>query len=211
MPAAHIVGWLTSLLLCRHTTCTPRGQVFYTHLFHGEMYDARREQPGWDGGPKAADFTPSAPLWSKAVPYAAAAATLGDLSLFTTPPIVCTEERAPAKMYPTPRRPGSWTFDFGQNWAGFVRLSLGPTPLPAGTTITLKHTEITHRDGAAYNTYCGTGTCRGLPAADPGAGNQANQTDVYITRGVANETWTPKFTYHGFRYVELDGPFEKEQ
>jgi alpha-L-rhamnosidase len=30
-------------------------------------------------------------------------------------------------------------------------------------------------------------------------------TDTYITRGDGTETWEPRFTYHGFRYVEVTG------
>jgi hypothetical protein len=36
-------------------------------------------------------------------------------------------------------------------------------------------------------------------------GNQANQTDVYITKGGGDEQYTPFSTYHGFRYVSLEG------
>jgi len=87
--------------------------------------------------------------------------------------------------------PGRYTFDLGQNMVGVVRLRLDE---PAGTVVTIRHAEILAPDGtidtsnlrsaAATNTYI----CRG-----PIAGND----DM--------ETWQPRFTFHGFRYVEISG------
>ena len=74
---------------------TEGNPVHYTHLYHGEQYDARREQPGWD----TAAFTPSSPLWTTAISYSKAA-DIGPLSLFTTPPIRITESRSPVRIYP---------------------------------------------------------------------------------------------------------------
>eukprot|EP01052_Picozoa_sp_SAG31_P025693 SAG31_NODE_2268_length_6049_cov_1.979835_4_plen_500_part_00 len=176
---------------------TAGNPVFYTHLYHGEQYDARREQVGWD----TPDFEPSAPLWSPAVIYAKAQ-DLGPLSLFTTPPIRITESRAPQRIY---KINGSniWNFDFGQNWAGFATLRLSQK-LPSGTMLTMRFAEITHEDGSLFNTYCGKG-CASPPYLGEMVGNQANQTDVYITKGSDHEEFTPFSTYHGFRYVSLEG------
>eukprot|EP01051_Picozoa_sp_SAG22_P004325 SAG22_NODE_229_length_14598_cov_13.257052_6_plen_980_part_00 len=176
-----------------HAT-TAGNPVFYTHLYHGEQYDARRDQPGWD----TPEFQPSAALYTPVVAYPKAA-DLGPLSLFTTPPIRITESRAPERVYrangtgPSP----IWMFDFGQNWAGFATLRLAQK-LPAGTKLTLRFAEIIHPDGSLFNTYCGAG-CATPPYLDVMAGNAANQTDVYITKGVANEQYTPFSTYHGER------------
>ena len=88
-------------------------------------------------------------------------------------------------------------------FAGFATLRLAQQ-LPAGTRLTLRFTEITHANGSVFNTYCGNG-CATPPYLDEMAGNQANQTDVYITKGVAGEVYTPFSTYHGFRYVSIEG------
>ena len=92
--------------------------------------------------------------------------------------------------------PGVYVFDFGQNLAGVVRLSL-PSPLPAGVSVTMRHAELLQHtiygphDGSIYN----------------GNYRSALATDVYTTAGAqeGGEVFEPIFTYHGFRYCELSG------
>lgn len=76
--------------------------------------------------------------------------------------------------------------DFGQNIAGWTRIRVSA---PAGTAITLRHAEVLTPDGELE-----TETNRAVKA-----------TDRYITRGAGVEVWKPAFTFHGFRYVEIDG------
>ncbi len=85
----------------------------------------------------------------------------------------------------TEPKPGKWTFDLGQNMVGVVRLRVNA---PAGTRITLRHAEMLNPDGTVY-----TDNLRRAPSID-----------TYICKG-GGETWQPKFTFHGFRYVELTG------
>lgn len=91
----------------------------------------------------------------------------------------------PARSVSEPK-PGRLTFDMGQNMVGVVRLALSA---PAGTVLTLRYGELLNPDGTIY-----TANLRGAAA-----------TDTYICRGGGPETWTPHFTFHGFRYVELSG------
>ncbi len=95
----------------------------------------------------------------------------------------------PAKALTEPA-PGRWTFDLGQNMVGVIRLKVNA---PAGTTITIRHAELLNTDGTVY-----TANLRGAAA-----------TDTYICRGGREETWTPPFTFHGFRYVEVTGLTER--
>ena len=83
--------------------------------------------------------------------------------------------------------PGVFVFDFEQNFAGWARLHAeGPT----GTTIKLRFAEILGEDGRIS-----VENLRGAKA-----------TDTFILAGAgALETFEPRFTYHGFRYVELSG------
>ena len=60
---------------------------------------------------------------------------------------------------------------------------------PAGTKLTLRHAEMLNPDGTIY-----TANLRGAPA-----------TDTYVCKGGGIEVWQPRFTFHGFRYVELTG------
>ncbi|MDB5327630.1 MAG: Alfa-L-rhamnosidase, partial [Phycisphaerales bacterium] len=91
----------------------------------------------------------------------------------------------PAKTLKQPQ-PGHWLFDMGQNMVGVPRLTLNA---PAGTRVTIKFAEMLDPDGTIYTT-----NYRG-----------AKSTDTYICRGDGPETWQPRFTFHGYRYVELTG------
>ncbi|MFM9995554.1 MAG: family 78 glycoside hydrolase catalytic domain [Phycisphaerales bacterium] len=82
--------------------------------------------------------------------------------------------------------PGRWTFDIGQNMVGVVRLRVEG---PRGAVVTLRHGEMLNADGTVY-----TQNLRG-----------ARATDTYVCRGDGVETWQPRFTFHGFRYVEVTG------
>ncbi|HWE60762.1 MAG TPA: family 78 glycoside hydrolase catalytic domain [Chloroflexota bacterium] len=97
-------------------------------------------------------------------------------------PVRRTELVAPVAITTSPA--GSTIVDFGQNLVGRVRLAGAG---PAGQTITLRHAEIL-QDGALCT--------RPL--------RRARATDRYIMRG-GTETWEPRFTFHGFRYVEVEG------
>ena len=75
--------------------------------------------------------------------------------------------------------------DFGQNLVGRVRC----TPDAAsGQMITLRHAEVLEHGELA------TGPLR-----------TAEATDRFIGDGHGPVTWEPEFTFHGFRYVEVDG------
>jgi alpha-L-rhamnosidase len=78
-------------------------------------------------------------------------------------------------------------FDMGQNMVGWVRLTMRDAP--PGKTIDLRYTEMLDREGKPYTSALRT----------------ARATDHYTTRGSggAGETFEPKFTFHGFRYVEV--------
>jgi alpha-L-rhamnosidase len=107
----------------------------------------------------------------------------------------------PPAPSPAPASNKSFIFDMGQNFAGVCKLKLPPGQVPKGTVLTLRHAEILHADGSLYNAYCG------YPCKDGDmSGNSANQTDQYTASGdPQGEEWTPEFTYHGFRFVQLDG------
>lgn len=81
---------------------------------------------------------------------------------------------------------GAHVFDLGQNMVGNIRLRIRA---PRGTRITIRYAEMLQADGTVY-----TANLRG-----------ARCTDTYICRGSGTETYEPRFTFHGFRYVELTG------
>jgi alpha-L-rhamnosidase len=99
------------------------------------------------------------------------------------PPVRRTELVAPAAMATSPS--GRLIVDFGQNLVGRLRLT---TQGAAGQTITLRHAEVLE-DGELCT--------RPL--------RLAKATDRYTLRGGGVETWEPRFTFHGFRYAEVEG------
>ncbi len=98
-------------------------------------------------------------------------------------PIRRVEELAPVGILTTPA--GKTVVDFGQNLSGRVRLTV---TAPAGTVITLRHAEV------MVAGEIDTETLRGAKA-----------TDRFIAGGAGQEVWEPRFTFHGFRYVEVHG------
>ena len=83
-------------------------------------------------------------------------------------------------------RPGAFVFNLGQNMVGWARLKVQG---PAGTRVTLRFAEMLNPDGTIYTANLRRAKC----------------TDVYILKGGASEVWEPRFTFHGFQYVEVTG------
>lgn len=90
----------------------------------------------------------------------------------------------------TEPQPGVFVLDMGQNFAGVVRLKVKGE---AKQKIVLRFAERLKLDGMIY-----TANLRG-----------ARATDTYICKGGGVETWQPRFTFHGFQYVEVTGLKEK--
>jgi alpha-L-rhamnosidase len=149
--------------------------IVSSDLMLGESYDARKEIADWD--------RPGLNLskWTAATERSESPRSM-DAQI--DQPVREIAELQPKSM--TEPQPGHWTYDLGQNMVGFVRLKISA---PAGTAITLRHAEMLNPDGSIY-----TANLRGAPS-----------TDTYVCKGSGVETWQPRFTFHGFRYVELTG------
>jgi len=151
------------------------GPIRSSDFMMGEVYDARREMPGWD----TASFDDSG--W-KAV--AVVDPPGAELVWQPSEPVRVTERLTPVSV--TEPKRGVHVFDLGQNIAGWARLR---TSGPAGTKITLRFAERLSPDGTIYT--------ENLRAA--------KATDVYILKGGGEEVYEPSFTFHGFQYVEVTG------
>ena len=88
-------------------------------------------------------------------------------------------------------RPGIVVYDVGQNLTGWVELAV---EAPAGTAIELFYAEKLAADGTIA-----------VDASNALVYGQL-QTDYYIAAGRGTETWTPRFSYKGFQYVQVSGP-----
>jgi alpha-L-rhamnosidase len=159
------------------------GPLLENDLLMGEAYDARLEMPGWN----VAGFDDK--RWLGVEVFEA-----GDTALVATngPTVRRIQELSPIAD-PSERRDFlsvKYIFDLGQNMVGRVRLR---GSAPAGTTVTLRFAEVLDADGNLYTTNLRSARC----------------TDYYTFKGggegEGEEVWEPKFTFHGFRYVELAG------
>jgi alpha-L-rhamnosidase len=83
-------------------------------------------------------------------------------------------------------KPGIYVYDMGQNFSGWAVLRVRG---PRGTAVKMRFAELVYDDGMINQE-----NLRG-----------ARAEDVYILKGEGEETWEPRFTYHGFRYVEVSG------
>jgi alpha-L-rhamnosidase len=155
------------------------GPIEASDLLMGESYDARREQAGWDApGFDAQEWTPAD------TGLTGHKGELGDLVAQNGPTVQVMQEIEPLEM--TEPEPGKFVFDLGQNIVGNVRLRVEGQ---AGTTVRLRHAEVLNEDGTLY-----TDNLR-----------SAKATDHYTLSGDGVETYEPRFTFHGFRYVEVSG------
>ncbi|KAL7947061.1 putative alpha-L-rhamnosidase [Trichoderma barbatum] len=178
----------TATIVTNRTWRTTLGPLVTTQWYSGSDYDARREQVGWDGpggdltpakGWIAAGFAPPPNLATKLVARAAEAVKIQER--FT--PVTVTN---PA--------PGTWVFDFGQNFAGWPLLAL--PELPAGITIKMLPAESLTANGTVDQSSLG-----------PGGGSRgADLFNTYITSGRAGgETWHPRFNYFGMQWIQVTG------
>jgi alpha-L-rhamnosidase len=152
------------------------GPITANDIYNGESYDARRERSGWD----RAGFREDA-SW-RAVQ--AAPAPAGALHARQMPGIRAGAAIPPRSVHEL--KPGVWVYDLGQNIAGHVRIRVRGA---AGTTLTIRHAEERHPDGTL----------------DVTTNRSARATDRYTLKGAGEEVYEPRFTYHGFRYVEVHG------
>ena len=156
------------------------GPVLFDNVYAGETYDARLESPGWS----ATGFADTD--WQPAVKIEPVAAKLQAQMI---PPIRAIKTLKPQKVFAGEN--GKWIFDLGQNIAGWARIKLQAS---AGTQLTLKFAEALMPDGKELDCATTGGHATGF-----------EQTEIYVCKGGGVETWSPRFTYHGFRYVEVEG------
>ena len=165
----------------------PSPIVFDDYRF-GEHYDAVREIPGWN----LPGFDDSA--WAPALP---ADEPKGEKRLCEADPIVVTEERKPVAVTEIN---GKFVYDFGLNGTGVCRLTVKGAK---GQKIEFQHVEdIVNGDIDVGSVWF----VREHWERD----KDIVHKDIYICKGEGTETYTPTFTYHGFRYVAVSG-ITKEQ
>jgi alpha-L-rhamnosidase len=154
---------------------TAAGPILANNEYDGETYDARKELIAW-AEPGFADAS-----WRSAQRVQAP----GEYIVAQpSEPIKITQTIKPMAM--TEPQPGLYIFDMGQNMVGWAQLQVQGAP---GTRVRLRFAETLKKDGTLFLDNIRT----------------AQVTDTYILKGNGLENWEPRFTYHGFRYVEMQG------
>ena len=150
------------------------GAIQSADLLMGQHVDARRDMPGWDEPGGTSEAF---------CPVAVQDTTLGPLVAEPDQPVRVVKELPAVDIH----QRGSQRFivDFGQNLVGRVRLTVRNAT--RGHRVLLRHAEIL-ADGELYLDNL----------------RRARATDVYTAAGDGIEVFEPQFTFHGFRYVEID-------
>ena len=104
-------------------------------------------------------------------------------------PVRCVQMLPVVKDFLAPN--GEWVLDFGQNITGVVHAKLD---LPAGAQVRLRHAESLDENGNFY-----TGNL-----------SFAKSEDTFRSAGQPAE-YLPRFTYHGFRYLCVEGLPESQR
>jgi alpha-L-rhamnosidase len=171
-------GTVTTLITDETWRWTDAGPITMNSIYDGENYDARRELPGWSD-PVPTDRADWKPVEIRVGRHTPAAFTAR-----MSPPVRCIETLKPVSVRTL--APGVHIYDLGQNMVGWARLKVKAA---AGQEIKLRFAEMLDADGSLF-----LGNLR-----------TAKATAVYTAKGTGLEEWEPRFTYFGFRYVELSG------
>lgn len=154
-----------------------------TSMFDGVRYDARKALPGWSTpGFDAGD-------WKRAE-------RAPEMDGLECVPYEGASIRVVAKLAPvrvTEPRPGVCIFDFGQNMAGVCHVVLDG---PAGRRIRIRHAQELKEDGTLFLSHLG---------------KSWKNSDDYILDGTGPLRVSPLFTFHGFRYAQVEGLGSREE
>lgn len=151
-----------------------------SEIYDGETYDTRLERASWTS-PDTSDWSGSPDLGTRIRPWPAAKLSSPDAA-----PVRTTETKPCQSIFKS--KSGKTILDFGQNLVGKVLVRATPVSLAAGEPLSLRHAEVMEH-----------GELGTRPLRD------AKATDTIIGSGDIVRDWTPRFTFHGFRYVEVVG------
>ncbi|TWU27725.1 family 78 glycoside hydrolase catalytic domain [Bythopirellula polymerisocia] len=170
------------------------GPILFSDFMMGETYDARREHDGWDRAEfDDAEWLPVLEVEPPTIhiPHFGfsnnvQADTPEPLPLVAqrSEPVRVVERITPVSVNQVAA--DTFVYDLGQNIAGWIEISVTG---PLGTRVQLRFGERLNPDGSLYTENL----------------RRATATDVYVLKGSGEENWQPRFTFHGFQYVEISG------
>lgn len=154
---------------------TAASPILSSEIYGGEVYDARVMSANWNApGENKLSWTPAVVV---SVPATVKVTAQPDLSIHRT------DVLKPVSLDPQ-NAAHPWVYDMGQNMVGNIALHVRG---PRGTTVKMRFAERLNPDGSIYTENL----------------RNATVTDYYTLSGNGDETYTPAFTFHGFRYVEI--------
>ena len=163
-----------------------QGPIMFDNIYHGETFDARRAPAGWS----RPDFDDSA--WKPVIKMTAPTTNLIEQQL---EPMRKIRPVQPVAVLPAEN--GEWIIDLGQNMTGWLKIRVQEA---AGQQIQMRFAELLMPGGKAIDT-----ASTGLHVTG------GDQMDIYVCKGGGPEEWEPRFTYHGFRYVQIHGLSKKPE
>jgi len=152
------------------------GPITFADVYGGEDFDARRLQAGWD----TAGFDDSA--WGNSAEVSGPGGTLAGLS--RSAPAIRIAQTFEAKSVAQPR-PGVFVYDFGQNAALVSAITVSGS---SGAAVKMVPGELLNGDGTVSQ-----------------ASSAGPTWFTYTLNGSGNESWSPRFTYYGSRYLQVSG------
>lgn len=163
-----------------------QGPVLFDNVYAGETFDARRvladwSRPGFDDA-----------AWQSVAKMPAPTTRLEQQQL---EPMRKVRAIKPVSM--SAAKDGDWVLDMGQNMTGWLQIRVQES---SGSKIQLRFAEVLTPDGKAIDTVTTGGDATGC-----------DQMDIYLCKGGGVESWEPRFTYHGFRYVQIGGLSKKPE
>ena len=158
------------------------GSLIFNSIYTAEHHNAQLEQKGWNR------FGFDDQKWKKSIVTSAPSNKIVAQALH---PIKHTLEIQPLKMRKI--SPQKYIFDLGRNIAGVSRIKLKGEP---GTVLRVTHSELLDENGEIDLSNI-------IVHYRPTDDSDPFQTDIYTLSGVGTETFTPKFNYKGFQYIEV--------
>ena len=156
------------------------GPILFDNVYVGESYDARLEVPGWSkpgfDDSKWANVKEIKSPTQQLIPQ-------------LQQPMKKIKSIEPVAVFKA--NDGAWILDMGVNMAGWLQIRVQEE---RGTQIEMRFAELLMPDGKMIDT-----ASTGVHVTG------SDQTEIYVCKGGGVEEWEPRFTYHGFRYVQIDG------
>lgn len=183
----------TETIVTDETWKTADSPVIFNSIYTGEHYDARKEIKDWNK-PNFDDHN-----WNKAILVTSPSSKLVSQQLH---PIRVVAKIKPVKINRINDTLSVYTFP--RNIAGTVEISIKKA-LP-GTVFRIKHAERLYKNGMVDLSNIDL-HYRPTDNSDP------FQTDIFIAKGNAKESFSPKFNYKGFQFVEVTSskPFKLDE